>query len=274
MTVAAMHKVQVVPEIVVRVLGPVDVLGAARPFRRAWCTDLVGYLALHPQGVTADAWATALWPDRLPPDATRHSTVSETRRALGSSTSGRDHLPRSAGRLRLAESVTTDWAQFRSLSSAEGPDAPAAWTAALGLVRGPLLGGLRSTDWAVLEGLLAEMENAVIQLSIRAAEHALADGDGLGAERAVRRGLLAAPYDERLYRLLFLAADRQGNPAGVESAMTELVRLVSGELALCPRAPCGAQADLAAWVHPDTVSAYRSVSRRLPHVLGHERRRG
>ncbi|MGC8472456.1 MAG: AfsR/SARP family transcriptional regulator [Acidimicrobiales bacterium] len=251
----------VLPEVVVRVLGPVEVVGTARPFRRAWCLDLVAYLALHPEGARADAWVTALWPDRMPPDATRFSTISDARRALGRAADGADHLPRSVGRLELATSVTTDWAQFRSLAGARGPDAPVAWAAALDLVRGPLLGGLRSSDWAVLEGLVAEMESAIVQLALDAAEHHLARRDGQSAERALRRGLRASPYDERLYRLLFFAADCQGNPSGVESAMCELVRLVSGGVDGHAQMPCGPE-DPARWVHPDTLAVYRSVSRR------------
>ena len=263
------------PEVVVRVLGPVEVVGAARPFRRAWCLDLVAYLALHPAGARADAWVTALWPDRVPPDATRFSTISDARRALGRASDGSDHLPRSVGRLTFATTVTTDWAQFRSLAAARGPGAPAAWRAALELVRGPLLGGLRSTDWAVLEGLAAEMEGAIVQLALDLAEHDLARRDGRGAERALRRGLLASPYDERLYRLLFLAADCQGNPSGVESAMCELVRLVSGELGGRAQVLCGPE-DPARWVHPETLAAYRSVSRRsmLQPSVGQVRRAG
>ena len=265
----------VLPEVVVRVLGPVEVVGTARPFRRAWCLDLVAYLALHPAGARADAWMTALWPDRVPPDATRFSTISDARRALGRASDGSDHLPRSVGRLTFATTVTTDWAQFRSLAAARGPGAPAAWRAALELVRGPLLGGLRSTDWAVLEGLAAEMEGAIVQLALDLAEHDLARRDGRGAERALRRGLLASPYDERLYRLLFLAADCQGNPSGVESAMCELVRLVSGELGGRAQVLCGPE-DPARWVHPETLAAYRSVSRRsmLQPSVGQVRRAG
>jgi DNA-binding SARP family transcriptional activator len=246
---------------VVRVLGPVEVVGAARPFRRAWCLELVAYLAMHPEGVGPDAWTTALWPDRLPPDATRFSTASEARRALGCASDGFDHLPRGAGRLRLARSVTTDWEQLRALTRANGPGASDGWAAALELVRGPLLGGLRATDWALLEGVLAEMEDTIVQLAARAAERCLGEGDGRGAEQAVRRGLLVAPYDERLYRLLFLAADRQGNPAGVESAMNDLLRLVSGEVGPRTQPPrCGH--DPTKWVHPETVAVYRSLSRR------------
>lgn len=255
-----------------RVLGPVEVIGAARPFRRAWGADLLAYLALHPSGASADAWVTALWPERCPPEATRFSTVSDARRALGRSSSGSDHLPRSVGRLRLGPSVTTDWEQFRSLAAVRGAGAPDAWAAALELVRGPPLGGLRSLDWAILEGVVAEMEAAIVQLSIDLAEHHLARADGRAAERALRRGLLVTPYDERLYRLLFVAADRQGNPAGVEAAMSELVGLVSGERIRGAGAPLG-PVDPGGWVHPETVAVYRSVSRRLRHAQGIRRRR-
>jgi DNA-binding SARP family transcriptional activator len=262
------------PEVVVRVLGPVDVKGAVRPFRRAWCLELVTYLALHPAGVTADAWTTALWPERIPPDATRFSTVSEARRALGCASDGSDHLARGVGQLRMNSSVTTDWAKFRSLAATQGPGAGAAWRAALGLVRGPLLAGLRSADWSVLEGLQSEMERAIVQLAVDLAEHCLTRDDGQGAEHALRRGLLASPYDERLYRLLFQAADRQGNPAGVESAMADLVRLVSGQALEQQQAQCGGPVDLAAWVHPDTVDIYRSLSRRVwAHPSGSGRTR-
>ena len=250
------------PEVVVRVLGPVDVIGAARPFRRAWCLELVVYLALHPTGASAGAWTTALWPDQLPPAATRFSTASEARRALGCASDGSDLLPRGVGRLRLAASVTTDWVRFQALAAAHGAGAAEARASALELVRGPLLAGSRSVDWAVLEGLHAEMERSIVQLAIDVADHRLARGDGRGAELAIRRGLLVSPYDERLYRLLFLAADLQGNPAGVESAMGELVRLVSGETAQQLHASEGSPVDPADWVHPETMAVYRSLSRR------------
>jgi len=253
------------PEVLVRVLGPVEVIGAARPFRRAWCLELVTYLALHPGGATVDAWTTALWPDQAPPASTRFSTASDARRALGSASDGSDHLPHGVGRLRLGASVTTDWAKFRSLAAAEGPGAAEARAAALELVRGPPLCGLRAVDWAVLEGLLAGMERAIAQLAIDVGEQRLAAGDARGAELAIRRGLLVSPYDERLFRLLFVAADQQGDPAGVEAAMGELVHLVSGETvrAVRRRGPgCDGALDPAEWLHPDTVAVYRSLSRR------------
>ncbi len=249
-------------------LGRVEIVGGARPFRRAWCTELVTYLALHPEGASTDAWTTALWPDRLAPDATRFSTVSEARRGLGRASGGSDHLLRAVGRLRLASTVTTDWAQFLALSAARGPGALAAWSAALDLVRGPVLGGLRSSDWAVLEGFSAAMETTIVQLAIDAAEQLLAAADARAAERLVRRALLVAPYDERLYRLLFVAADGQGNPAAVESTMKELVHLVSGKPVEELRGLAGRLVDLDAWLHSDTVAVYRAVSRRAPLRAG------
>jgi hypothetical protein len=69
-------------------------------------------------------------------------------------------------------------------------------------------------------------------------------------EWAARKGLLVSPYDERLYRMLLRAADLAGNPAGVESVMTELVKVVADE-----REPLAS-------IHPSTLALYRQLSRR------------
>jgi DNA-binding SARP family transcriptional activator len=244
------------PEVEVQVLGPVEVTGGARPFHRAWSLELVVYLAMHPRGVANEMWATALWPDRVMAGPTLHSTVSAARRSLGRSRMGRDHLPRRRGGLVLAETVTTDWHRFGALAAS--PD-PATWWDALAIVRGRPFDGLRSPDWTILEGTAATVEGAVVDLAIRAGEHALQRGEGRAAASAARRGLLASPYDERLYRVLLRAADLEGNPAGVEGAMAELVRLVGGG-GHHPGADALAGAD--AFVHPDTAALYRSLSRR------------
>ena len=79
--------------VVVNVLGPVEVRGATREFTRAWAKELVVYLAMHPDGASNEAWATALWPDRLMAPSSLHSTASVARRALGQGPGGIDHLP-------------------------------------------------------------------------------------------------------------------------------------------------------------------------------------
>jgi hypothetical protein len=69
-----------------------------------------------------------------------------------------------------------------------------------------------------------------------------------------------SPFDERLYRLLLAAADREGNPAGVESAMGDLLQLLAPGGGGCRRGRFSA--DALACVHPETLAAYRALSRR------------
>jgi DNA-binding SARP family transcriptional activator len=241
------------PAIEILVLGPVQVIGAARPFTRAWSLELVVYLAMHPGGATSDQWATHLWPSRSMAQASLHSTASAARRALGSTATGEDHLPRSHGRLALGPGVATDWDHFTRLSNSGDPSA---WKQALELVRGRPFDGLRSTDWAVFSHVQANIESVVVDVSVRRCEHCLESVDPAGAEWAARQGLLVSPYDERLYRILMRAAYQAGNLAGVDSAMAELLQLVGGEVE-----PYDS-------VHPETYDLYRSLSRRdLPARL-------
>ncbi len=231
----------------VSVLGPVEIRGAAREFTRAWAKELVVYLAMHPRGAANDAWATALWPDRLMAASSLHSTASVARRALGRSPDGGDHLPRSHGRLALSSTVVTDWHRFVELADTGQAEQ---WRAALALVRGRPLEGLRSSDWPILEGIAPSMEASIVDLSGRLAGYSLSGGDPRGAEWAARQGLLVSPYDERLYRMLMRAADAAGHPAGVEAAMEELVTLVADDIE-----PFDS-------VHPSTMELYRSLTRR------------
>ncbi len=234
-------------EVLVRVLGPIEIEGASRTFSRAWALELIVYLAMHRKGASSDQWATALWPDRIMAAASLHSTASAARRSLGVSSSGDDHLPRAHGRLSLGPSVGSDWSQFADL--AERPD-PECWREALELIRGRPFEGLRSPDWVLLEGIAANIEAVVVDLASRYAEYRLSVGDPGGAEWSARQGLRVSAYDERLYRILLRAADVAGNPAGVESVMTELVRLVAEDVE-----PYDA-------VHPETLDLYRTLSRR------------
>jgi DNA-binding SARP family transcriptional activator len=239
-------------EVEVSVLGPIEIRGAARDFTRAWAKELVVYLAMHPGGVSNDAWATALWPDRLMAPSSLHSTASVARRSLGQDRNGLDHLPRSHSRLALANTVGTDWSKF--VKHAESGD-PRMWRTGLEMVRGRPFEGLRSADWPTLEGIGPAIEAAVVDLSSRFAESCLSLQDAQGATWAARKGLLVSPYDERLYRILMRAADVDGNPAGVESVMSELIKLVADDIE-----PFDS-------VHPSTMDLYRSLSRRRTAIL-------
>ena len=48
--------------VLVRVFGGVEVFGGARPIDRRRCTELVVFLALHPEGVDEEHLREALWP--------------------------------------------------------------------------------------------------------------------------------------------------------------------------------------------------------------------
>jgi hypothetical protein len=132
---------------------------------------------------------------------------------------------------------------------------PDDWRLALTLIRGRPFEGLRSPDWVLLEGIAANIEAVVVDLASRHAEHCLSVGDPGGAEWSARKGLQVSAYDERLYRILLRSADVAGNPAGVESVMAELVRLVAEDVE-----PYDA-------VHPETLDLYRSLSRRATPSL-------
>lgn len=242
----------VAAEVEVLLLGEVSVKGADRPFSRAWTLELIAYLALHPSGASTDSWSTALWPDRLMAPASIHSTASAARRSLGVSTRGADHLPRAHGRLCLGPGVTSDWARFQQLAAVDTPESR---TEALELIRGRPLQGLRSTDWALLDGTLATIEALVVDVATRHAENCLVIGNFGLAEVAARQALKISAYDERLYRILLRAADAAGNPEGVETTMRELVRLVAEDVE-----PFDA-------VHPETMQLYQSLTRRPGLVM-------
>jgi len=211
-------------DIEVAVLGPVSVSGLPLAFRRAAARELVVYLGFHREGVRHADWPLALWPDRAVSLATVHSTASDARRALGRAADGERRLP-CGSLLRLHPSVVTDVDRFVELSRSQTSEA---WIEAAGLVRGPLFGGLRQGDWTILEGIHAHVETFVVHTVLQGAQALQRARRAAEAEWVVRRGLLACPYDERLYRSLLLALAGQGNLSGMRAAMAQLLVVTEG----------------------------------------------
>lgn len=243
-------------EVEVAVLGPVSICGLPVTFRRAAARELVVYLAFHREGVRHGEWPLALWPDRAVSLSTVHSTASDARRALGRAPDGTVRLP-SGSRLRLHPSVGTDVDRFAGLAHTGTPDA---CLEAAGLVRGALFGGLRRADWAILDGTQARVETLVVRTVLQAAEILRRDGRAAHAEWVVRQGLLASPYDERLYRALLLALAAQGNRTGLRAAMSHLVVVARGAQASSGRwETAGTDA-----LHPETTELYQELLSACP----------
>ncbi len=234
----------------VAVLGTVQVNGAPESFRqRRRLTELVAYLAMHPEGATSDAFATALWPERRVPMQTLANRLSEARKALGAAADGRARLRKQGGRHLIVE-AETDWDRFRDLAS-EGRGADS-WRRALALVRGRPFDGLDRGEWAQLEGFAAATEATVVGVACRLGEYSLGRAKPGIAHWAALQGLLVSPWDERLYRLLMRAADGMGNRGGVDGALRSLALALELE------------GDPLMGVHPETSALYRSLTSRSP----------
>lgn len=244
-------------DVLVRLLGPVEIEGAKHPIDRARAVELVVYLATHPSGVNDERLKTALWPDDRAPQSSFNTTVTRARSRLGTDTDGTPHLPHlvaTGGLYRLGPRVTTDVAALeRRLVAARNSTPEAArrtLKSGLELVRGAPFAGVRQGyEWAHAEGLVSRMEVVVAEAAHMLAQLAIDARDADLAQWAACQGLLASPGDEVLYRDRMLAFDLAGNPAGVEAVMDELVAVAE---AVEPYDT----------LHPETIALYTRLSHR------------
>ena len=248
-------KLEEAPEVEVRVLGPVEVFGRP-PAPRAKSLEAVVYLAMHREGVDSDKLRWALWPDGSK-RATWDTTASVARSWLGAASDGTLLLPKAyhnRGQFRLEELLAADYERFRAaVALAERLDGAAAvglLRSALVLVRGPLFDGLvGKSHWITYEGHDAELEAQIVDAALRMSRLCLEAGDAEAATWAVHRAQRVSPYHEGLYRALMVAADRAGNPAGVEAAMEDLCAKVEADVEPYDQ------------VHPETLALYQKLRR-------------
>jgi nucleoid-associated protein YgaU len=195
-----------------RVLGPVDVRTSgdhpdiAR--RRAYCTELVAYLAVHEHGATPAQAADAFGIQAN----SLHSRIGITRRWLGTDPVTRDwYLPDST----ISPSAKTRgvpvyqitrllsdadlFRRLRARGQARGPDGIDDLIAALRLVDGEPYTQLRTGGY----GWLADnphdqyLTAGIVDVSHIVATHALAAGDGSLAVWASERAITAAPSEDK-----------------------------------------------------------------------------
>ncbi len=196
-----------VPEaapLTIKVLGSVEVDPELAPSKRSVVLELACYLALHRRrAVTTEELQIALSRDDDGPETSPKSVrtyMSELRRWLGS-----DRVPSARGSgYRLADSVTSDWAEFQALVKRvlEDPEEEiSALVQALNMVRGRPFDGTKYT-WVDSELLVSEMEVAIGAAARRLGEIAAARGEPAGfAFFAGRRAVLACPYDFGLWEM-------------------------------------------------------------------------
>jgi DNA-binding SARP family transcriptional activator len=232
------------PEVEVGVLGSLEIRGLVVAPERSKASELIAWLVLHGRHGSTDEVATALWPMGAS-GGSQHNVIWDARRALGEDADGNALLIR-AGELKLSPLVTSDWARFRELATCDDRDVR---VAALSLVRGKPFGDV-DWPWSTVEGLAATMEAEVCDLASSIGEQALLDGDASLAANAAEQGILASPYDERLYRLLMRASDALGNPAGIRSAMGRLAAVLEDDVEPLES------------VHPETRALYEALMRR------------
>lgn len=229
----------------INILGPVTLGGTDYPLERhPKLTELVVFLALHPDGSTSRSWTAALWPERRVPQQTINNRLSETRRIVGFASDGRPRLRRNGERHLLVD-FGSDWQDFqRLMRSGTKQDL----SDALRLVRGRPFDELAQGQWVVFEGFLAEIELAISSVALRLGDLALEEHEPELCAWAAQQAIRACPFDERLHRLLMRSADALGNRAGVESTLRHLALILEID------------GDPLRGVHPETAQLYGELT--------------
>jgi Bacterial transcriptional activator domain len=212
--------------------------GPLEPDRLALATELVVYLAAHPDGVHTNVLTGAVWP-RGVSNEVRDAALSRVHAWLGTDEAGQPNLVTDeSGRFRLGPGARVDWQVFRALfaqaSRAAAASDPAAEAGclerALTLVRGQFLDGRDPARyaWLATDEIEYEVTAAVADAAHRLFALRLTAGDADGAMEAARAGLRLAFNDELLWRDLLTGA----HATGQEHVLRAVVGEISARVAL------------------------------------------
>ena len=243
------------------ILGPVAVEadGPVEDARRDLLTELVIYVALHPDGVHPNALTAALWPRGVSEDVV-DSTLAAAQTWLGVDETGEPRLAMQDGRWTVRRrGVRFDWDVFQALVSAPGQygiDETTALKQALDLVRGEPWSELpaRSYGWLAYESFDDDARVAVVLAARRLAEACARQGDGRGARDAIVRGLDVAPAAEDLWCDALRLAARLGSRSDVQAVADEMYAAIEAH-----GSPLGPSAETEALVE-ELIPGYRPHS--------------
>jgi hypothetical protein len=241
----------------------VQAAGSIEPDRLGVATEIVMYLAAHPEGAHPNVLTGAVWPRGVTPEV-RDSAVARAREWLGADPTGQPNLlVDPTGRMSLGPQVRVDWQVFRSFvalaaqarqGSAGGPPGTAPpggqvartgqdeivyLTRALDLVHGQLLDGRDRGRyaWLAADPLEYEATARVADAAHRLCELHLAAGDAQRAMEAARAGLRLAFNDEMLWRDLLKSAHATGQDHVLRAVVGEVSARVSLDEVLPRMAP-------------------------------------
>ena len=213
----------------VSILGSIEIetTGKVEPSRIAQVEEIAVFLALHPDGVHPSALSAALWP-RGVTVAVREAALARFRDWMGVDESGRSLVTvDDDGRVSL-RSVGLDWAQFcghvAAFRRAARPDTDQL-RRALDLVRGPVLAGRPAGrySWLAREHVEYDAPRLIVDTAHVLASRELEHDDHEAAAAGVRRGLLAVPSAELLWRDLMRAEHAASGRSGAQSVLDDLL---------------------------------------------------
>jgi two-component SAPR family response regulator len=233
--VVASEVVEIDWQLMVRVLGPVDVVdreGRPLAFERAKSLELVTWIAQHQAGATRTGARAALWELDIA-NSSFSNVVSEARRALARAVAppaGEDWLARTyAERLPLHPAVVLDAdvaaAHLARARAVTGEDSISELRAALALVRGAPYGGT-SYLWPDAEALPSTLTLLATTIASELAERCLATGDTEAVFAATAVGLDVLPGHEALVALRMRAHAARRDDSGVRREFASYERAV------------------------------------------------
>ncbi|MFF9076044.1 LysM peptidoglycan-binding domain-containing protein [Streptomyces sp. NPDC014872] len=222
----------------IRVLGPVDVVGAlgrVESNRRNSLTEIAAWLVLHP-GRNRHELDEAVWPGQRVYAGTRNTAISKLRTWLGRDPRLAADAPDSSylppinnGVYAFNQDVTADWHQFKDLylkgMHHQGEDADTALAHALALVRGRPFADIDQSRYVWAEHDIQEMISATVDVAHELAARRMAVRDFRAAANAASVGLTCDIQAELLYRDLFQIYSATGDRAGLERTAHQLNRI-------------------------------------------------
>jgi DNA-binding SARP family transcriptional activator len=189
------------------------------------CTAFAAFMALNP-GATTEAFHEAFWPGTEPAKGrhNRSKLSNLTRKFLGHKADGTQWFPQTGAEgYKLDPQIRTDWSIFCELA---GTDLSATsmdhLAAALRLVRGQPISGVKDKNVAWAEIIREDMRAKICDVAHELAVRALRNGNPALARWAGTVSRTVDPVNEQAWRDSMMAEYAAGNSAGVEELIAGL----------------------------------------------------